>query len=121
MAACLQKPRDGHLQPWLAASECTMSTAETRANAGESQDRPSPRLRLKLVTIEDVRRELARLYREAKSGTRNVQDASRLAHMLGLLGRMIEGADLERRVLALEAAAKANGQQRNNDTPGGAA
>lgn len=88
-----------------------MTIARTRANAGKSPAPTPSRLRLKLATIEDVRRELARLYREAKSGTRNVQDASRLAHMLGLLGRMIEGADLERRVLALEAAAQGNSRR----------
>lgn len=94
-----------------------MTTAETRANAGESPAPTPPRLRLKLATIDDVRRELARLYREAKSGTRNVQDASRLAHVLSVLARLIEGADLERRVQALEAAAKTNGR-RNPDTQG---
>lgn len=100
-----------------------MTIAETRANAGAAPKPTPSRLRLKLATIEDVRRELARLYREAKSGQRNVQDASRLAHVLSVLARLIEGADLERRVLALEAAAQAKGR-RGDDGPaptGGAA
>lgn len=88
-----------------------MTTPKTRANAGAKPD-PSPsRLRLPLTTVEDIRRELARLYREAKSGRRDVGDASRLAHMLGLLGRMVEGAELERRIAALEAAAAANSER----------
>ena len=84
-----------------------MSTPKTRANAGAAPDPTPSRLRLPLASVDDVRRELARLYREAKSGRRDVQDASRLAHILGTLGRMIEGADLERRIAALEAAAAA--------------
>lgn len=65
---------------------------------------PTPkRLRLPLKTLDDLQRELARLYRGAKSGTIAVADASRLANILQILGRLIEGADLERRIAALEA------------------
>jgi len=95
-----------------------MTTPKPRASAGaEPQPTPS-RLRLPLASIEDVRRELARLYREAKSGRRDVQDASRLAHILGALGRMIEGADLERRIAALEGAAAAESKRRPLGTTG---
>ena len=61
-----------------------------------------PRLRIKLKTIDDVRAEMARLYREGKAGTRDVADVSRLANVLSLLGRLIEGSDLERRLTAIE-------------------
>ena len=61
-----------------------------------------PRLRLKLNSIDDVKAEMARLYREGKAGQRDVQDVSRLANVLALLARMIEGSDLERRIAALE-------------------
>ncbi|WP_256354336.1 hypothetical protein [Variovorax sp. dw_308] len=59
-------------------------------------------MRLHLKTAEDVRAELARLYREGKSGTRDVSDVSRLANVLGLLGRLIETGDLEARLQKLE-------------------
>lgn len=69
-------------------------------------DRPAPprpsRLRLPLATTEDVRRELARLYREARSDRVPVADASKLASILATLGRIIEGGDLLRRVEELE-------------------
>lgn len=78
-----------------------MTRPKTRADADESGDPPS-RLRLKLSTVGDVSRELARLYREAKAGRRDVADASKLANMLSTLGRLIEGAELERRVEELE-------------------
>lgn len=63
---------------------------------------PPVRLRLRLNTIDDVKAEMARLYREGKSGQRDVSDVSRLANVLSLLGRLIEGSDLERRLVALE-------------------
>lgn len=61
-----------------------------------------PRLRLKLTTAEEVRRELARIYREGRSGQRDVADVSRLANVLSLLSRAIEVEELERRIGDLE-------------------
>jgi hypothetical protein len=61
-----------------------------------------PRLRLRLNTAEDVRKEIARLYREGKAGARDVSDVSRLANVLAVLGRMIETSDLEQRIELLE-------------------
>lgn len=63
---------------------------------------PPARMRLKLATAEDVRRELARLYREGKSGQRDVADVSRLANVLQILSRCIETGDLEARINELE-------------------
>ena len=65
---------------------------------------PSPLPRVQLDSLERVRREMARLYIEGKHGRRDVQEVSRLANVIALIGRMIEGADLERRVEALEQA-----------------
>lgn len=65
---------------------------------------PPTRMRLPLKTAENVRAELARLYREGKAGKRSVGDVSRLANVLQILGRMIETSDLEQRIEALEAA-----------------
>ena len=60
-------------------------------------------IRARLDTIADVKAQLGRLYREARGGKINTQDASRLANILALLGRMIEGSDVEARLAALEA------------------
>jgi hypothetical protein len=79
-------------------------TAE-RVDAREASTPPPPqpqRLRLPLATAGDVRRELARLYRDGKAGLRDVSDVSRLANVLSVLGRLIETSDLEERLLALE-------------------
>lgn len=62
--------------------------------------------RAKLNTVRDVQNQIARLYREARSGTIKVEDASRLANVLAILGRMIEGGEVEDRIAALEANAK---------------
>ena len=62
------------------------------------------RLRVSLRSMDEVARELARLYREMKSGTIPTQDGSRLANVLQILARIMEGGDLERRIAALEEA-----------------
>lgn len=76
----------------------------------ENQDRaaskdsgaPTPRLRVPLRDQRDVARELARLYRSARAGLVPVGDASKLAHILHVLARVLDGGDLELRIEALE-------------------
>lgn len=64
---------------------------------------PPPRLRLPLASVQDVRRELSRIYREGKSGQRDVAEVSRLANILQILSRCIEGSEFEKRLEKLEA------------------
>jgi len=59
-------------------------------------------VRCKLSSIDDVKAELGRIYREAKGGTRDVGDVSKLANILSIMGRLIEGSELEKRVRVLE-------------------
>lgn len=72
----------------------------------EIDTRPPPqkkqRVRIRLDNACDVRRELARLYRQARMNEVDVVDASRLANILSLLLRAIETSALEQRVEALE-------------------
>ena len=70
--------------------------------AGACGEAAPPRARLPLKTAENVRAELARLYREGKTGRRDISDVSKLANVLQILGRMIETEDLESRVEKLE-------------------
>jgi len=60
------------------------------------------RYRCKLDTMQDVRREMAKVYREARSGLVDVQDATKLTWCLQAVGKVIEGSDLEKRIEALE-------------------
>lgn len=61
---------------------------------------PTPQL--KLATIEDCRREMARVYRDARSAKTDTADASRLVYMLTSIAKMIEIGQLEKRLTALE-------------------
>lgn len=86
------------LRPW---------PSQTRANIEAGDVPPSPvgkkvYARAKLATATDVSRELAKLYREARSGSVKVEDASRLANILAILSRILIDSDLEARIEALE-------------------
>lgn len=54
-------------------------------------------------TLERVRVELAQIYGQAKVGERDVGDASKLANILAIVARLLEGPELQARVAALEA------------------
>ncbi|MBX9636193.1 hypothetical protein [Nitrosomonas sp.] len=77
-------------------------TKEMKVVEGEvfSND-PTPQ-RTKLVTLVDCRREMARVYRDARAGHMNISDGTRLIYMLGQIGRMIESSDIEKRIEVLE-------------------
>jgi len=60
------------------------------------------RYRCKLDTMQDVRREMAKVYREARSGVVDMQDATKLTWILQAVGKVIEGSDLEKRIEVLE-------------------
>ena len=67
----------------------------------EKTDLPSPHW-TRLATFEDVRKEMALVYRQAKAGKIPVQDATRLVYILTAIGKVIEAGDLARRVELLE-------------------
>lgn len=69
---------------------------------------PARRLRLPLATVEDCRRELARVYREVKSGAIPSDEGTRRAYILVSLSKMIEAGELERRIEAMEALQRAH-------------
>ncbi len=62
---------------------------------------PTPH-KVPLQSLEDVRREAARVYREARTGRIETADASRLSFMLQGIAKMIESATIERRIERLE-------------------
>ena len=61
------------------------------------------RYRAKLDTMQDVRREMAKLYRETRSGLVYANDATKLTWCLQAIGKVIESSDLEKRIEILEA------------------
>ncbi len=60
------------------------------------------RYRAKLDTMQDVRREMAKVYRESRSGVVEIVDGTKLVWMLQAVGKVIEGSDLEKRIEILE-------------------
>lgn len=63
---------------------------------------PHRKTSIPLAKISDVRFEIAKLYREARTGKIDVQDATRLAYLLQVLGKIIETSEIEARISALE-------------------
>ncbi len=60
------------------------------------------RYRCKLDNMQDVRREMAKVYRESRSELIDPAAATKLVWMLQAVGKVIEGSDLEKRIEALE-------------------
>ena len=60
------------------------------------------RYRAKLDTLNDVKREMARVYRECRTGVLATTEGSKLTWMLEKIGKVIETSDLEKRIEALE-------------------
>lgn len=77
---------------------------QTRAPVDDDREPPPPTkyARAKLSNATEVGKELAKLYREARSGRIDVSDASRLANMLSILARILSDSELEARIEALE-------------------
>lgn len=57
---------------------------------------------IKLVTVMDCKREMARVYRDSRQGRIDIQDGTRLVYMLAQVGKLIEVSELEKRVEVLE-------------------
>ena len=64
------------------------------------------RTRLRLDSVDRVRRELIKLYRQGRDGERGTDDVAKLAGVLGIVGRLVESDELEARLDALERAAR---------------
>lgn len=60
---------------------------------------PTP---IRLHTLDDLRLEMARVYREMRSGAIDPQDGTRLAYVLGKMVRLFEQSAQERRLEAIE-------------------
>ncbi len=58
--------------------------------------------RTALTKMEHVRDELARVYRQARTGKIETQEATRLTYILVALSKVIEISDLEERIRTLE-------------------
>ncbi len=80
---------------------------EIDATTGDVSDYPLDgnkpmRYRAKLDTLADVRREMARLYRESRSGGLDVQDMTKFVWVLKSISEVIDRADIEAKLQYLE-------------------
>ena len=57
-----------------------------------------------LESFTDVRREMARVYRHMRHGRIDTQDATRMTYVLSQIAKIIQTAELEARVAAVERA-----------------
>ena len=58
--------------------------------------------KIKLNALEDVRREMASVYREARAGRMDTSEAGRLAYILTGIGKLIEATEIEKRLSQME-------------------
>jgi hypothetical protein len=75
-------------------------------NDGAWGAKPTPRrkaFRAKLTNTREVAAQAARLFREARAGLIDVQDASRLANILAIVGRLLSDVEIERLNARLDA------------------
>jgi|GEM_PF-921833 len=66
---------------------------------------PTPN-RVDLKSIDDVRLEMAKVYRSMKSGEIVSSDGTRFVYVLAQIGKMIEVHEVEKRLVALELASE---------------
>jgi hypothetical protein len=55
-----------------------------------------------LSTLTDVRKEMSKVYRQARSGKLRTEEASRFTFMLSSIGKVLEVCEVERRLELLE-------------------
>ena len=58
--------------------------------------------RIDLKTIDDIRLEMARVYREMRASTIEAADGTKLVYVLSAIGKLIELHDIEKRITLLE-------------------
>lgn len=63
-----------------------------------------------LKTLHDLRIEMAKVYRAAKTGEIDSQEGSRLVYMLSNIGKVIEAQQVEERVDAINRVMKGRGR-----------
>ncbi len=84
----------------MADNNDTDLTTTIDNNTGELV--PTPTKKIDLATINDVRLEMATVYRGMRGGSIETSDGTRLIYTLGAIGKMIEAHDIEKRIEDLE-------------------
>lgn len=77
-------------------------TKEALTIDGDTQTVIPTSPKVDLATALDIRREMAKVYRETKAGKIETVDGAKLVYMLSQVGKMIELHEIETRLAALE-------------------
>ena len=84
----------------------TKTTAKPAPTVDGVELLPVPIPPVNLHDLDAVRREMSRIYRAMKAQSIDTQDGTRLVYVLTQIGKLIEAAEFERRLVALENPAK---------------
>jgi hypothetical protein len=82
-------------------SECRTRKQPQTLDAATLKPITTPRINLS--SSADVRREIAKVYRDARQGRIDTADATKLGYLLDLMRKMIETEELEKRLAKIEA------------------
>lgn len=97
---------DGHGEDAQVHPVAPLDGAGRRANLPvtieNGQSKPTPTPRVNLRTLEGVRVEMGRVYRQMKAGQIEGADGTKRAYVLSLIGKLIEVSELQARIEALE-------------------
>ena len=74
--------------------------------SGQVVDPTPKRYRARLDTLQNVKSEMAKVYRESRSGLIDLQDATKQVWILQAIGKVIVDAELEKRIELLEKLSK---------------
>jgi len=87
----------------ISGNNTDTATARTIDNAS-GDVLPTHNKKIDLATVNDVRLEMASVYRNMKSGRIEPSDGTKLTYVLIAIGKMIAENDFEKRIEALEIA-----------------
>lgn len=89
---------------WLASGFAADVQRQTPATAEGERGNVIPLLppKIRLATVRDVRRELARLYCDTRAGRVPASDAARMAFVLDRVRQCLVDHELEARLIGLE-------------------
>ncbi len=77
-------------------------TARLPATLDNASSRLLPTPRVNLKTLDGVRLEMSKVYRQMKMGHLDGADGTKRAYVLSLVGKLIEASDLAERIEVLE-------------------
>lgn len=81
-------------------SNISTENSHSSLNVIEFNEQPTPKINL--ATCEDVRREMAKVYREARTGKLPISDATKFSYILTQILKAHELTVLESRIELLE-------------------